>query len=919
MPALLRLRVVLIIASCFLLVRPSDATPQQTAASSPSSPVPAEPAAQINSAQAESTAPTDPAAQIDELMKQCNEQMNVTGQFQRAEEFAKQALALSEKVGDKVRAANAMVYLAAAYGYQGRLAEAFEVSKKNLVRAREMGDKKVLEQALNTAAGVAEESGRSEESLAYLYECLDVAREIGDTIMHYMALLNIGEVYVRQGDPDKAEAPLLESLRIGHEIKHSETIRNPSKKATEMALLNLGGMEAARHRHQAALNYYEQVHASRPESPLWVITALEGMAEAHEQLGEPQKAIDLFQEAMPLAEKASAGLPYAKIVSELGRSQESLGRLNDALASQNRALALVHQGGGNPDYEWQFESRIGHVDRALGRNDEALEHYQKSIGGIERLRAVTLNTEEGRAGMLEISRATYAETADLLYDLHREDEALATAERGRARAFLDVLADSRTGVTDDLAPEQRKREDAILARISVAQKNLWKENITADEKKKTEAALTSAEDDLDGFHVEVRQSNPRYASVHYPEPVSVSEIQNKLLDERTALVEYLLGEKRSLVWVVTKGKVTSSVLPARKEVEDQVNAYRKLLSGRASTLTVHQSLIEINRLGAKLYSSIFQPIEAAVVSNRALIVVPDGGLDYLPFEALVSHSRHTASGEDRPSYLAEKFAVVYGPSASALVALQVMNRETANPHKMLLAFGDPITTSSSPATPAALASQVSGPVSRTREVSVTEDYAERGFSLARLPYTRDEVLAISKLFPISQRDVYLGAEAREETVKSEKLDEYRYIHFASHGFLDETRPGRSGILFSRAPDSAENGVLRVDEIMRLKMNADLVTLSACNTGLGKLVNGEGMLGLTRAFFYAGARNVAVSLWNVNDSVTATLMASFYRNLNRGLPKAEAMRQAKLNLIRSPQSTWRHPYFWAPFVIEGEGR
>jgi CHAT domain-containing protein len=881
--------------------------PQQTAASSPPQP-----------AQTESSATTDAAAQIDELMKQCNQQMNVAGQFKRAGELAQQALDLSQKVGDKVRAASAMVYLGAALAYQGRLAEALDVSQKNVILAREAGDKKVLAMALNTAAGVAEESGRSEESLAYLYEELDVAREIGDPIRHYMALLNIGELYVRVGDPDKAEAPLLESLRLGREIKHSETIRNPSKKAVEMAFANLGEMELTRYRYHAALNYYEQVYASRPDSPLWVITALQGMAEAHEQLGEHQKAIDLLGEAIPLAEKASAGLPYAFIVSDLGRSQESLGLLNDALASQNRALAIVHESGGNPDYDWQFESRIGHVDRALGRNNESLEHYQRSIRGIERLRGFAINTEGGRAGALERSHATYAETADLLFDLHRPEEALATAERGRARAFLDILAVSRS-IVDDLTPEQHQREDAILARVSTAQKNLWAENITADDKKKNEAALTSAEDDLDGFHVEVRQSNPRYASVHYPEPVRVSEIQDKLLDDSTALVEYLLGTKRSLVWVVTKDGVTTSVLPARKEIEDQVGAYRKLLSKRASALTVHQARAEITRLGTKLYSSLFQPIETVIASRRTLIIVPDGNLHYLPFEALVGGSRGPASRGNRPSYLAEKFAIVYGPSASALVTIQALNHETVIPPKMLLAFGDPVPFSSSPVSHGGSPDQVSEAVSRAGKVSVSEDYAERGFSLARLPYTRAEVLGIGKLFPISQRDVYLGPEAREETLKSEKLDEFHYIHFASHGFLDETRPSRSGILFSRAPDSAESGVLRVDEIMRLKTNADLVTLSACSTGLGKLVNGEGVLGLTRAFFYAGARNVAVSLWNVNDSATATLMASFYRNLNRGQPKAEALRQAKLELIRNPQSTWRHPYFWAAFVIEGEGR
>ncbi len=918
MPALLRFRAILIIAGYFLLIPPAHARPEQNAASSPPSPAAAGPAAQSNSVPALSTTNPDAAAQIDELMKQCNEQMNVTGQFKRAGELAQQAFDLSQKAGDKVRAAAAMVYLGAALAYQGRLAEASEVSQKMVILAREAGNKKVLGDALNTAAGVAEESGRSEESFAYLYESLDVGREIGDPVRPYMALLNIGELYVRVGDPDKAEAPLQESLRLGREIKHSAVIRNPSKKAVEMALAYLGEMELARQRYPAALRYYQQVYASRPESPLWVITALQGMAEAEEQLGDHQKAIELLREAMPLAEKAGAGLPYAFIVSDLGRSQESLGQLKEALASQNRALAIVHDSGGNPDYDWQFESRIGHVDRALGRNEEALEHYQRSIRGIERLRGFAINTEGGRAGTLERSRATYADTVDLLFELHRTEEALSVAERGRARAFLDVLAVSRT-ITDDLTPEQRKREDAILARISAAQKNWLKENVAADERKKSEAALTAAEDELDGFRVEVRQSNPRYASVHYPEPVSVGEIQDKLLDDRTALVEYLLGGKRSLVWVVTKSKVTTSVLPARKEIEDQVAAYRKLLTGRVSALTIRRSLQQIDPLGAKLYRSVFQPIEALVASSRTLIIVPDGALDYLPFETLVKGYRPSRSGEDIPAYLAEKVAIVYGPSASALVTIQDMNHAAEAPPRMLLAFGDPALPSASRPAPADTASPGSGPGSRPGEGSVAEEYAERGFSLARLPHTRDEVLAISRLFPASQRHVYLGDEAREETLKLEKLSDFRYIHFASHGFLDEKRPDRSGILFSRTPGSSESGVLRVDEIMRLKANADLVTLSACSTGLGKLVNGEGILGLTRAFFYSGARNVVVSLWNVNDSATATLMASFYRNLNRGLSKAEALRQAKLGLMRSPNLSWHHPYFWAAFVIEGEGR
>ncbi len=849
-------------------------------------------------------------------MKRCNEQMNVKGQFERAAELAQQAMDLSLKLGDKVRAAYAGVFLASADAYQGRLVDASAVARKTLALARETGNKKVLEQALNTAAGVAGGSGRYEECLAYLYECLNVARGIDDDVMQYMALLNMGEAFLLVGEPDKAEAPLLESLRIAATLKHSDIVSNPSKKGTEMALLNLGEMELARHHYQAALNYYQRVHASRPESPLWRISALEGMAQADEKLGEPQKAIDLLQKALPLSQKAASWLQYAAMLSELGLDQESLGQLDEALASQRRALALLHAKGGSPEYEWQFESRIAHIERAMGRNQDALEHYRDAVNAIELLQAGALNTEAGRASAVAARRAVYTEAADLLFDLHRETEALDMAERGRARAFLDMLAVSRSGLPDELTAEQRQRENAGLARISEIQKKLWQENLSPSEEKKIKAELASAESDLSAFHLEVRHSNPRYASIRYPEPIRVRDIQKRLLDSNSALVEFLLGEKRSLVWVVTQDRVTTAVLPPRKEIEEQVVAYRKALSGWVSALALEAALEEINRRGRSLYASLFRPVEAALAHRRVLIIVPDGALSYLPFETLVAGARRDRSSELRSSYLLEKFAVVYAPSASALAAVEAMNRKSAAPPRMFLAFGDPIVK-----WPARLAPAAENRTRSFREVpaDLLEDYAERGFSFARLPYTRTEVLSISKLFPPGERRVYLGAEARVETVKAQPMQEYRYIHFATHAFIDEQRPNLSGLLFSFEPQSSEDGVLDLREITRLKLNADLVTLSACSTGLGKLVDGEGLLGLTRAFFYAGARNVAVSLWNVNDPATAALMTAFYQNLTRGFSEREALRQAKLALLRGSNPAWRHPYFWAAFVLVGEGR
>jgi len=901
------------VSLCLLAIQGrSQSTSSASTRTSQSSATPS-PASQTAAGFNNSTPPQtteDVGSQIDALIQQSNEAMNIKVQFQRSEELAQQALELSEKLGDKTRAATAMVYLESAIAYQGRLSEALQIAQKNVLVARESGDKKVLEQALNSLASITGGLGRYEEALGIFYELLDLAREINDPTMQYMSLLNIGEAYVRSDDPDNAELPLQESLRIARQLKPNLRASNPAKKATEMALLNFGSMEMARQHYREALNYYQQVYVSKPESSLWLVSALQGMASSYEQLGESQKAIEFLDQAIPIAEKAASGHEYRYLLSALGVNQEKLGNLGAALASENRALVLMHDAGGDPDSEWQVESRIAHIERALGNNEQALEHYGKSISGIELLRSVALNTEEGRAGVVERSRSTYAETADLLIDLHRENEALQMTERARARAFLDMLTEARVGVADELTPEQRKQENAILSRISGAQKTLWNQNISSDERRKNEAELNDAEADLEKLHLQIRETDPRYANLQYPEPINVQAIQSKLLDEHTALIEYLLGEKRSLVWVVTKDRVTTSILPARARIEERVAAYRKLLGERVSALTLDQSLTRINALGGELYDLLFKPIEKSLRTTKVLIVVPDCSLDYLPFEALA-----TAFGHGRNAYLAEKFAIVYGPSASALVTVQEMNRRVTS-RRILLAFGDPVITL---AGSSKMASEQGKPVSKVRSASRVEDYAERGFSLARLPYTRDEVINIGKLFPSPLRQLYLGADAREETVKSEKLDDFQYIHFATHGFLDELHPGRSGILLSRAPDSNEDGILQTGEIMRLKLNADIVTLSACSTGLGKLMNGEGVLGLTRAFFYAGTRNVVVTLWNVNDSATATLMESFYLNLQRGLPKSEALRRAKLSLLHSSDALWRHPYFWAAFVIQGQGR
>jgi CHAT domain-containing protein len=270
---------------------------------------------------------------------------------------------------------------------------------------------------------------------------------------------------------------------------------------------------------------------------------------------------------------------------------------------------------------------------------------------------------------------------------------------------------------------------------------------------------------------------------------------------------------------------------------------------------------------------------------RKILIVPDGILHYLPFEALSPQPGR---------FLVEDFTIDYAPSVSVFASLRPARAARAYD---LLAYGDPV-------------------FSPAEAVQMRSVYRSAGISLSRLPNTKTEVEEIGALFPPAREKLRLGLEATEASVKAERLGAYRLIHFATHAVIDERVPARSGIVLSLVNTGQEDGILRASEIFNLDLNADLVTLSACRTGLGKVVRGEGMIGLTRAILYAGASSVLVSLWEVNDLTTPALMKSFYASLRDGQSVAEALREAKITMIHSDRPAHRHPHFWAPFIVSG---
>jgi CHAT domain-containing protein len=484
------------------------------------------------------------------------------------------------------------------------------------------------------------------------------------------------------------------------------------------------------------------------------------------------------------------------------------------------------------------------------------------------------------------------------------------AELGRARSLLDTLTESKARITKGLTAQQRERQTALLAALSKASAALLKESSAANRR-----ALVQAEQALSDWVIELRRSNPAFLELQYPESYDAARVQREAARRGSAIIEYSLGERRSEAWLVTGNGFEMVSLPSRAVIEKEVRQFRDVAASRPRGGAALQAW----RVTAeRLYGMLIEPVRRRLPPGQPLIVVPDGILHYLPFEVLLQTSQWSRPpglrGDQwsRPPglpgappvaagrFLIEDHDITYAPSASSLGSLP--GGAGAKPRE-LLAFGDPV-FSPGQARPTEVAGLVRGV------------YDRAGIGLPQLPSTRIEVERLAALYPAERRRIYLGSDASEAALKRERLADYRGLHFATHAVLDEEVPSRSGVVLSLVNPGSEDGVLQLNEIFNLELGAEMVVLSACQTGLGKLVRGEGMIGLTRAFLYAGCPRVVVSLWEVNDLATADFMAAFYGAMRRGVSPAAALRQAKLSFLASDTPAYRHPYFWAPFILTG---
>jgi len=680
---------------------------------------------------------------------------------------------------------------------------------------------------------------------------------------------------------------------------------------------------------------------------------LTSLGSIYNQLGDRQKAIDYYNKALEIRQAREDKYGESYTLSAIGSTYSQLGNHSKALEYLNRALAIsrsINDRPGETETLYQLsrlERQSGDLIRARARIEAALE--------LVEITRTKVSLADARAIYFASRQELYDFYIDLLMQLYKSQKdqtyvaaSLHANERRIARGLLDSLAESQSDIRADVASELLERERRSQQDLNAKadqQIRLLSRKHTAEQAVALAREIDSLTTEYEQTLAQIRQTSTQYAALTQPQTLSLKQIQTEVLDSKTLLLEYSLGEERSYLWVVSPTSVTAHELPKRAEIESLARRVYELLTSRNRRVNfetdeerrarISREDIEYVEAASALSKMILAPASAQMNQKR-LVIVGDGALQYLPFAALPAP--HASTRELTRSILVPLIArheVVSLPSASTLVVLrkEIGGRKAAP--KTIAVLADPVFSrdderlkASDPTSKPAGQSLIEPGlrVNAAPESALTRsarDLATDGkeLFLSRLPFTRQEAKAILRLVPETQSKKALDFAANKAMATDPELSKYRYVHFATHTILNSKNPGLSGIVLSLVDEHGndQEGFLVVHEIYNLRLPADLVVLSSCKTGLGKEVKGEGMIGITRGFMYAGAARVLVSLWDVDDESTAEMMKRIYGVMLKKqlMSPASALRSAQVSMWKS--NRWRAPYFWAAFVLQGEYR
>lgn len=852
-----------------------------------------------------------------------------------AEAMLEEALKLQQAIGDTKAAAETQYQISTRRRYAGDAAKARERSEQSLAGYRAVGSAAGEAQALNSLGLLEGQAGNHRAAIAYYEEALRITRSVGTTFQEALLLNNIAVSRTSFGDWRGALASFERAAAIYRRIGERRELAN--------TLMNIGGSYVWLGEYRDAL---AMLHEALPiledlNDLRLLMSAHTNIGITHLQLGELKEARESLLEGLRrasavddfnrqgmvhrhlgrLAEKENApaaaleGHQRSRALWQLSGNRRGeafallsieavqlrRGNEEEARAAVNEATAIICEIG-DPGLEAAARYALARVERVRDpmrawREIEAALAHQESVRG-------NVAGHHLRAAHLTTVRDQYELAVSVLVQLHRlhpgegyDMQAWQISERARARGLVDMLTEAQIDIRSDADPallaRERQLRDALNDKAARFARQPGKQPKLGEEIDAIVAEIRKVE-------ARIHASSPRYAALKEPQITTLRELRERALDEDTMLVEIALGDERSFVWTVTTTSSDVQELPARREIEGVARRVYDALTARNQRQT-ETPAARATRLAVakKDFARASAELSAMLRLDRPhpkkrLLVVAEGALQYVPFAALPGKS-------GRP--LVVDHEIVSMPSVSALLTLRHEVEQRAPAPGVVAVLADPVFSKSDP--------RVGGPslVSHQRD------------ALARLPLTRDEAESILRLAQGKERVAALGFDASLDAVTGGALGHYRYVHFATHGIVDSTRPELSAIVLSLVDEHGEprNGYLRLHDIYNLRLPADLVVLSACQTALGKEMRAEGLLGLTRGFMYAGAARVVASLWKIDDRATAELMKRFYARMlgPERQPPAAALRAAQIEMARSAR--WTDPYHWAAFTLQGEWR
>ncbi len=814
---------------------------------------------------------------------------------QRAINLLQESLALWRETSNRYGEATALNLMGMAYSYLFDMQNALSYSAQSIELAEKTGNRYGAAQTLNNLGIQYWLLLDYDQALASYERALRYWREIGNRFEESRTLCNLGLLYIDKGDPDKSIE--LSKAALGDRV-NGKYLRTDARLLNNMALSHLrrGQIKQAPEEFQLALEWYQHALPLIRESRdmRMEVGALNGKAEAHLMLNQSELALKEIDQAIAIAEKTRTEIssPEHRILSQPWMTR--------VYKMQVHALMDLHQG----------DPSAGHDVLAL----QASEHC--------RLRTLLELLSESR---IELSQGIDAGYMTRLKELQLK---LESAENRRAQSLDRKQAEKLAEIEKEI--EELLRQKQLL-------------------------------------DAQIRANHPQYAALKMSAPLDLSEIQRQLLDDETILLEYMLGQARGYLWSITTDSISSYRLPHTKQINQAARRVQELLASHkqppdGETLKEKHARqtrrkAEFDQASRELSRMILGPV-AGKLGNKRLLIVGDGILQYIPFGVLPEPEsegvgeRETGRQGDKEtggrgnktnpkseirnpkSYvpLIANHEIVTLPSASVLATLrQIRSGRSAAPHALAI-LADPVFSGEDArvgisartkiksvpgpdqggnAGSAAMMAKIVSDVERSAADSGVEGFR-------RLHFSRQEAEAIVGLLPASEQLKALDFAADRRLALSGKLGEYRILHFATHGLLNNKVPALSGLVFSLVDEQGQprNGFLRLHEIYNLKLNADLVVLSGCQTALGQEVIGEGLIGLTRGFMHAGAPRVVASLWNVNDQATANLMKLFYqRMLKDGMRPAAALRAAQVAMWKTEPNAI--PYRWGAFILQGD--